>query len=65
MKKCLWILIAAFMLLAGTVPCASAAAGTSEKDQEIINKVVDNLKLLAQVPRPSHHEKGISDYLVK
>ena len=65
MKKCLWMLIAAFLLLAGTVPCASAAAGTSEKDQEIINKVVDNLKLLAQVPRPSHHEKGISDYLVK
>ena len=63
MKKCLWILIAAFLLLSGTVPCASAAAGTGDKDQEIIDKVVDNMKLLAQVPRPSHHERLISDFL--
>ena len=34
-------------------------------DSEIINSVVDNFMLLAKVPRPSHHEEKISNYLVK
>ena len=64
MKKCLWILFATFMLLTGSLSGAcSAASGTDARDQEIINKVVDNMKLLALVPRPSHHERLISDFL--
>ena len=66
MKKCLWILFAAFMLLTESLyGVCSAAPDTNARDQEIINKIVDNMKLLAQVPRPSHHEKLISDFLVK
>ncbi|MBQ6913265.1 MAG: hypothetical protein IJQ30_03320, partial [Acidaminococcaceae bacterium] len=63
MKKCLRILIAVFLLLAGMVPGVSAAAGAGDKNQEIIDKVVENMKLLAMVPRPSHHERLISDFL--
>lgn len=51
-----------------TVPPAAAGSpgftqSLSEQDQQIINKVVDNFKLLAMVPRPSHHERLISDLL--
>ena len=64
MKKCLWFLFATFMLLTGSLSgVCSAASETNTKDQEIINKVVDNMKLLALVPRPSHHERLISDFL--
>lgn len=66
MKKCLWILFATFMLLTGSLSgICSAASDTNARDREIISKIVDNMKLLAQVPRPSHHEKLISDFLVK
>lgn len=33
-------------------------------DEEIIDTVVDNFMLLTQVPRPSHHEERISNYLM-
>ena len=35
------------------------------KDKEIIETVVNNFMLLAKVPRPSHHEEKISNYLMK
>ena len=64
MKKCLWIMIASLLLLAGMFPgIRNAEAASEDKGQDIINKVVDNFKLLAQVPRPSHHEKKISEFL--
>ena len=64
MKKCLWIMIASLLLLAGMFPgIRNAEAASEDNGQEIINKVVDNFKLLAQVPRPSHHEKKISEFL--
>ena len=33
-------------------------------DTEIINSAVDNFMLLAEVPRPSHHEEMISAFLM-
>lgn len=33
-------------------------------DEAIISLVMDNFKLLAQIPRPSHHEEKISDFLM-
>ena len=64
MKKCLWIMIASLLLLAGIFPVGrSAEAAEKDNGQEIIDKVVDNFKLLAQVPRPSHHEGKISEFL--
>ena len=64
MKKCLWIMIASLLLLAGMFPgIRDAEAASEDNGQEIINKVVDNFKLLARVPRPSHHEKKISEFL--
>ena len=64
MKKCLWIMIASLLLLAGMFPgIRDAEAASEDNGQEIINKVVDNFKLLAQVPRSSHHEKKISEFL--
>ena len=35
----------------------------SETDKEIIDTVIDNFMPLTQVPRPSHHEEKISEYL--
>ena len=43
-------------------PEEPAAAGLT--DQEIIDATVENFRLLAAVPRPSHHEEKISDYLM-
>ena len=34
-------------------------------DAEIIEAVVDNFLLMAQVPRPSHHEEKIGEFLMK
>ena len=34
-------------------------------DKEIINNIVDNFYLIAKVPRPSHHEEKISNYLME
>ena len=33
-------------------------------DQEIIEGVIHEFAGLAKHPRPSHHEKGVSDYIV-
>lgn len=64
MRKCLWIMIASLLLFTGMFPgSCNAEAATKDNGQEIINKVVDNFKLLAQVPRPSHHEEKISEFL--
>ena len=35
----------------------------SENDKEIIDTVINNFMPLTQVPRPSHHEEKISEYL--
>ena len=35
----------------------------SEDDKKIIDTVIDNFMPLTQVPRPSHHEEKISEYL--
>ena len=45
---------------------ASSAAASSQdmSDAEIVDAVVDNFKLLAEVPRPSHHEEKISAFLM-
>jgi dipeptidase D len=64
MRKWLWIMIASLLLLTGMFPCiCNAETVGKDNGQEIINKVVDNFKLLAQVPRPSHHEERISEFL--
>ena len=34
-------------------------------DKEIIDTIVDNFMLLSKVPRPTHHEEKISNYLVE
>jgi len=34
-------------------------------DDEIIEAVVDNFMLLTKVPRPSHHEEKISNFLME
>ena len=39
-------------------------SGTGMSDARIIDLVVDNMKRLAKVPRPSHHEQEISEYLM-
>ena len=61
------ICLAAALMFAG---CGSADPeeenGTAEeKNQEIIESVMDNFNLVSQVPRPSHHEKKISNFLKK
>ena len=35
------------------------------KDNEIIDGVLQEFAGLAKCPRPSHHEKMVSDYIVK
>ena len=64
MRKCLWIMIASLLLLTGMFSgVCSAETAAKDNGQEIINKVVNNFKLLARVPRPSHHEEKISKFL--
>ena len=64
MRKCLWIMIASLLLITGMFPgVCSAETAAKDNGQEIINKVVNNFKLLARVPRPSHHEEKISKFL--
>ena len=36
----------------------------NQDDKKIINDVVDNFMMIAKIPRPSHHEEKISNYLV-
>ena len=64
MRKYLWIMVASLLFLSGIFPgICNAKAVDKDNGQEIINKVVDNFKLLARVPRPSHHEEKISEFL--
>lgn len=61
------ICLAAALMFAG---CGSADpesedGAASVNDEEIIESVMDNFNLLAEVPRPSHHEKKISNFLMK
>ena len=40
------------------------ASALSDEGEEIIENVLNEFKLLAEIPRPSHHEQKISDFLV-
>lgn len=42
----------------------SPAASNGAADREIIEAIVDNFMLLAEVPRPSHHEEKIGAFLM-
>ncbi len=45
-------------------PTADVPTETLSRDA-IIDSVVENFSLLAAIPRPSHHEKAISDFFVQ
>lgn len=46
--------------------CAAAeSVPTVPEDAAIVEEIVDNLSLLAQVPRPSHHEEKISAFFME
>jgi len=49
---------------AAAVKEAGAEAGSAE-DKQIIEEVLKNFEGIAAIPRPSLHEKQISDYMVK
>lgn len=50
----------AFTALADT---AASGNGSAQTDDEILEAILDHFKKLAAVPRPSHHEEKISQYL--
>ena len=65
MKKAVSIIMVLIMTLTlFTVPVLANDSETEMSDAKIIDLVVDNMKCLAKIPRPSHHEKAISDYLM-
>lgn len=43
---------------------AKEKAGSGMGDPEITEMVINEFSLLTKIPRPSHHEKQISDFLV-
>ena len=68
------LMLLCFIMLMISVICFTTACSKSRKeeekkvgmtDKEIIDTVVDNFMLIAKVPRPSHHEEKISNYLVE
>ena len=68
--KCILIILC-IVFLGVSMICFTTACSkkkdeeTRMSDKEIIDSVVDNFMLLAKVPRPSHHEEKISNYLME
>ena len=70
MKKVLIAAIAAALLLAAVLctagcvgPAPADLPGTSAADDEITETILNTFEELTKIPRPSHHEEQISDYL--
>lgn len=61
MRKTIVIILTAAMVLS-CVSCASQAAADRK---DITTEILDTFNGLTQVPRPSHHEEKISEYLEK
>ena len=69
-KKLAVILLALFMITVTGACVTKTDRGTpapelEKSKSEIIDAVVGNFELLTKIPRPSHHEKQISDFIVK
>ena len=65
---CLLVACAPQQKVPGSDASATEASGAGEalvsSDDEIIDAAVENFMLLAEVPRPSHHEEKISAFLM-
>ena len=62
--KIFGIVIVSIGIIAGLLFLISKPANKMS-DKEIIDTTVENFMLLTKVPRPSHHEEKISNYLVE
>lgn len=61
MKKRLFVGFITVVLAFCMVACSSQKV--SAEDQEIIDMVLEEFEKLTQIPRPSHHEEKVSEYL--
>ncbi len=63
------VIVGLFIILLGVVVgllfWIISKVSNKMSDKDIINTTVDNFMLLAKVPRPTHHEEKISNYLVE
>ena len=57
MKKCKVLLVLPLLIF------SSCAKTNPSPDKELINKFYQNFLMLTEIPRPSKHEKRISDFL--
>ena len=59
------IMTALLVAMVLTAPAGAASGDVSDNSAEdIIDCVVENMSLISQVPRPSHHEEKISAFLM-
>jgi dipeptidase D len=62
------LIVAALVLLSMLTTTAFGSSTNTYKksadDSEIIENILDNFYMISKIPRPSHHEKQISDFLV-
>ena len=59
MKKCKLLIVMVITIMGAVSLCGCA----SSNDDEITGAVIDKFMELTQIPRPSTHEKQVSDYL--
>lgn len=67
MKNCfkfLFVSLFSFLILLSLFACGKKEKNNELSDEEIIDIVMDNFMPLTKVPRPSHHEEMISQYLM-
>ncbi|MBP5308805.1 MAG: beta-Ala-His dipeptidase [Clostridia bacterium] len=67
MRKCvksLFICLFSLEMVFTLISCVDQKAENGLSDDEVINLVIDNFMPLSEIPRQSHHEETVSQYLM-